>query len=291
MVKKHTREMLVALPYFGLMERTLTLKQLRRYLWGTEIDLSELPELLRRLKVQPEDFVFNNRQAEVSQKFWEFVKRNVFWLRFIPFIQFVGVMNSLAHGAVTEGSDIDLFLVTKKNRLWTARGLLMLWLAILGLRAKGKNKACKFSPEFFVDESMLNLESLASANPYVAAFWFADFVPILNSDYFERLWRANSWLKLKLPVAYKSPNLKPEFEKEKGPNFLGRFLEVILGGVLGDRIEAWARGRQINVIERNLAVIGVKPTYIVEHNIVKIHFNDLWPEQVERRIAEFLGES
>ncbi len=280
--------MLVALPYFGLMERNLTLKQIRRYLWAAEVDLSELPELLRRLKVRSEDFVFQSHY-EITQKFWKFVKGKIFWIKFVPFIKFVGVMNSLAHSAVTEESDIDLFVVTRKNRLWTSRGLLILWLTVLNLRAKGDKKACRFSPEFFIDESMLNLESLASTNQYVAAFWLADFVPILNSNYFEKIWRANSWLKSRLPIAYKSPNLRPEFDHERGPNLVGRMGEVILGGALGDRIESWAKERQVNVIERNLAVIGTKPTYIVEHNVVKIHFNDLWPQQVEERITEFLG--
>lgn len=40
---------------------------------------------------------------------------------YIPGISCICVCNSLAMNAAHANSDIDLFIITKKNRLWTAR--------------------------------------------------------------------------------------------------------------------------------------------------------------------------
>lgn len=61
-------------------------------------------------------------------------QRYIAWLRFIPGVQLVAVGNSLSMNATTEDSDIDLFIVTKSDILWTVRLLVTVIFHFLGVR-------------------------------------------------------------------------------------------------------------------------------------------------------------
>lgn len=288
---------LIPLVFFAQFSRPLTLKQLRRYGWGREFSADELKQVLKKTDVKRSgDFYFLDEyhvleymtRLKRAPKFWQKVKKYAWVFANIPFLKMAAVGNTLAYDNVSDNSDIDLFIVAKKNRVWTARAWLLLWLGLLGIRVCSERKYMKFSPEFFVDEAALDLSQCAIANDYYLAFWLADLVPVWNRGYFDTLWRQNSWLKNQLPVAYKSPNVREEFETKVKSSWFAWMVEQILKGSFGDRIEAWARKRQQKIIEKNRRKLGINPSIITDNRVIKIHFNDKRAE-VRDKIEEFLA--
>jgi predicted nucleotidyltransferase len=77
-----------------------------------------------------EDFFFQHRLA-----------MNLF--QFFPQIQMVALCNSRAMGEADENSDIDLFIITKKGNLWTARFLVTFVTSFLGVRRRNTHGLTK----------------------------------------------------------------------------------------------------------------------------------------------------
>ena len=291
------KEALVPLVFFAQFDRPLTLQQLRRYGWGREFGVDELKQIIKKSDMHLSGALCYldethlseyARRQELAKKFWQRVKQSRWVFANVPFIKMVAIGNTLAYDNVHENSDIDLFIVTTSGRVWTARAGLLLWLGLLGLRVRSVKKYLLISPEFFVDETALDLSLCAIANDYYLAYWLADLAPVWRTDYFDTVWNANRWLKDKLPVAYRSPNLRTEFNGPARASWFGWALEKILAGRFGDRIEAWARAKQQRIIDRNKVKLGINPSVIADDHVIKIHFNDKRAE-VRERIEEFLA--
>ncbi len=291
------RRALIPLAFFAQFSRPLTLKQIRRYGWGREFSVDELRQILKKTGTkQSGDFYFLDEyhvleymtRLKRAPKFWQKVKKYLWVFANVPFLKMAAVGNTLAYDNVSDNSDIDLFIVAKKNRVWTARAWLLLWLGILGIRVRSEKKYMKFSPEFFVDEAALDLSQCAIANDYYLAFWLADLVPVWNRRYFDVLWKGNQWLKHDLPVAYRSPNVRGEFVRPVKSSWFAWMVEQILKEKFGDRIEAWAKRKQLRIIEKNKQKLGINPSVITDERVIKIHFNDKRAE-VRDKIEEFLA--
>ena len=129
---------------------------------------------------------------EYEQKLLEKVAKYSSLFRYIPWIQGICICNSLAMNACHPGSDIDLFVITRKNRLWTARIFLTLVLSILGQRKTAKQHAEKFCLSFFISEEAMNLEKIAIENDIYLKYWIETLRPILNRDrVYERFMNTN----------------------------------------------------------------------------------------------------
>ncbi len=119
----------------------------------------------------------------------------------------VALCNSRAMGEANENSDIDLFIITKKNALWTGRFLVTLFSALLGVRRKNTHGLTKGTPEyikktknrfclsFFITEEYLNLSDirLKPRDPYLDR-WMETLIPLVNkNNVYERFIKANSF--------------------------------------------------------------------------------------------------
>ena len=71
------------------------------------------------------------------------------WVSWIPGLRMVAICNSLSMYASDADSDIDLFVVTEKNRLWFVRILMTIVFQILGVRRHGNHVAKRFCLSFF----------------------------------------------------------------------------------------------------------------------------------------------
>jgi hypothetical protein len=284
------KQTLIPLIFFSQFKRPLTLKQLRRYIWGEELSETDLKRILKRTDVkQSGDFYCLDEyhvlevkpRQKLAERFWKKTKKHAWLFANVPFIKMIVVSNTLSYDNVTENSDIDLFVVARNGRVWTTRAFLLAWMTLFGVRVRSEKKFLKFSPEMFVDESAMDLSQCALANDYHLAYWVVDFVPVWKADFFEEFWKSNYWLKQKLPVAYRSPNIKREFMKRDSSSWFAWGLEKILGGSFGDRIERWAKQRQIKIIEKSRERLGINPSVILDDNVIKVHFNDKRAESRE----------
>ncbi len=96
--------------------------------------------------------------------------------RLLPFVKNIGVCNSIALGMADEKSDIDLFVVTRANRLYITRVFLVVLFQLLGVRRHGDKVSGRFCLSFMVDEESLNMANL-----------------MIKDDYYLELWRRNIW--------------------------------------------------------------------------------------------------
>ncbi len=144
----------------------------------------------------------------------------LFILKLFPQVKFVGLSGSLAWKIAKEDDDIDLFVVTSKNRLWTGRFLIVLLAIILGIKrrrgeAVAKNKVCL---NLFFDEREILIPKLKRTR-YVA-MELLSVLPLINKDFlYERLLKANSrWVKSYFPNSLN--NLKAfQIKKENNRSF------------------------------------------------------------------------
>ena len=126
---------------------------------------------------------------------------NIF--KIIPSVKLVGITGALAVNNVEEDDDIDLFIITSRNSLWTTRFLVTLFAELMRRRRHPgdvdvSNKICL---NMFADEDHLAVpkeeQDLFSAHEVVQMklLWERD-----NTYY--RLLRANDWVRKYLPNVY-----------------------------------------------------------------------------------------
>ncbi len=111
-------------------------------------------------------------------------------------IQLVGLSGSIAMRDADPDDDIDLFIITKKSRMWTARFLCFFTAMILGLRRKRNQKkaANKVCLNLFFDERELLVPSY-KRNEYTA-HEVIQMKPLINKNHtYETFLRANNWVK------------------------------------------------------------------------------------------------
>jgi len=203
-------------------------------------DSSELNKLIS----QKNGFYFlKNRQRIVKQRIerqkmadqkWKKAKRLIKLLQIIPFVRLVMVSGSLAMNNTKDKSDIDLLIITKTGRIWTCRGLITLFVHIIGSRRHSnltKDRIC-LNHYLTVKSLKIPFKSLYNAQTY------AHLVPVLNFALYKRFQKANKWIKDYL-VFY--PNAQKGYLKEIKPNqflvFFGKIREIILDKAIGDGIE------------------------------------------------------
>ena len=120
---------------------------------------------------------------EYEKKLWEKVERYNALFQNIPWVSCICICNSLAMNACHKDSDIDLFVITKSNRIWTARIFLTLALSILWERKTSKQHAWKFCLSFFISEDDLSLEKIAIEQDVYLSYWIQTLRPILNREW------------------------------------------------------------------------------------------------------------
>lgn len=119
-------------------------------------------------------------------------------------VKAIGICNSLAYHFTREKSDIDLFIITKKNRLWTARFFCVIPMILLRQRP-GETKKDPVDLSFFVAEDQLNLSDIKidDHDPYLA-FWIKNLTPVFGSDeVWNEFFKQNLWVDEYLPNAHR----------------------------------------------------------------------------------------
>ena len=216
----------------------------------------------------------NNNWAE--RKFQKTV-RIVKIFRYFPFVRMVAICNNLSYSNSRDTSDIDLFVVAKKNQIWLARFFCLLTLKLLALRPTGENRRDKFCLSFFVDENYLDMKSIMLGQHDIHfVYWFVQFLPVYDPEGLnEKLLAANPWIHDYLPNVY--PN---EFINRVEDIPVSRlFSKIIYILTQPPYIARWlyrrARLMQVKIIDRNLqAMVNIDTRVIINEQMLKFHSND-----------------
>ena len=214
--------------------------------------------------------------------------------RFIPFVRMIAVCNSLAISNANENSDIDLFIIAKKDKIWLARFFTVILVKFFDLRPRKDKSKDTFCLSFFIDEDYLNIKNIIlNNNDIYLPHWIQQLVPIYNPDYlYEKFMKANEWYKEYLPNGYNN-----EFVYEVKETYLSRFYNIIISSFFSIPFISYylhniLRKIQILIIDRNLkSLVNLNTKVIVNNQMLKFHDNDRreifykkWKERVNKII-------
>lgn len=299
--RKTKKAVLTPIIFFNWFNFPLSIKEIRRYLWQTESSEEEIVNTIKEIPQinYQEDLVWHGEnigkreeREQTANQLWQVVDKWRWLFSLVPFISEVYVTNTLAYNNSHANSDIDLLVVGKTGRLWTARLFLLLLLNLFKIRVRSVRRFKKFSPEFFVSEKALNIKSLSIEKDYYLSYWLADLVSIWPDGEHRKFRQANNWFKEDLPIAWRSPKIKTY--RYLRPAIARLILEKILVGRWGQKLEDTAYYKQKKLIEKNIRRLGVNPSVTINHDIIKLHFNDrraLIRDTTETTLNDWLGKA
>jgi hypothetical protein len=154
-----------------------------------------------------------NQKAEVYKEIA--LRRGNLIFQF-PFVRGVMMSGSLSKNYADDQTDIDFFIVTKPNRLWIARTLLVLFKRIFLL-----NSHKFFCVNYFVDEEHLEIEE---KNLFTATE-LSTLVPLAGLSSYQRLMDTNKWVNQMLPHATPRNPLSAGSERA---SWFKTFIEITL---------------------------------------------------------------
>lgn len=118
----------------------------------------------------------------IEKKFIEKTIKYIKFIKWIPGLQMIAIWNSVALNSANQNSDIDLFIVSKPNRLWIVRIFTTLIFHILLVRKNRNKHKWRFCLSFFSTTKSLNFEKIAIENDIYLYFWIIYLKPILVYD-------------------------------------------------------------------------------------------------------------
>jgi predicted nucleotidyltransferase len=148
-------------------------------------------------------------------------------LNYFPFVQTVCVSGSLSKNFADRKSDIDFFIITEANRLWTARTC-MHFLKKLSYLAGKQHWFCM---NYYIDEKGMEI----TEKNIFTAMEIVTLKPMAGLDCYKKFMIANSW------TTHYFPQQKSFFSSKSGLKkmFIKRMIEKIFRSKFGDRIEKW----------------------------------------------------
>lgn len=151
------KAILKALIYADIFDYPLKGYEIHKWLIEKQVTLHQVEKGLmkllkkRRVSCKKEFYFLRNKKSLVlkrlkkekqSRKYFIKVKILSKSLQLIPWIKLVGISGGLSLNNASKVDDIDLFIITSKNRLWISRIMAVVILDLLGVRRKvGMSKA------------------------------------------------------------------------------------------------------------------------------------------------------
>lgn len=196
------------LAYHAIFDFPLSQNEIHKFLISdelTEIETIEgkLQTLVRKRKInQHGDFfalshdVFQLRERRriISKKKIKIAHRAACLIGKLPWIKLVAITGALAMENADEGDDVDLMVVSAKDRLWIIRPMVMFLISLFFKRRRPNlpNLTNALCLNLWIDES--SLQVLPPQRNLYTAHELAQMKPIINKDeIYERMMEENTW--------------------------------------------------------------------------------------------------
>ena len=290
--------------YFDVFEYPLTSVEIWKWLYqpAGRYSLHQVvtaladPALAGRLGQQRGFYCLRGREQNIStrleryrvaKKKFAVARRGARVLRLLAFVELVAVCNNVGYNNATPVSDVDFFIVVKKNRLWWTRLWVTLLLTLLRLRRHGTHFADRICLSFYVADDYLDLSGIALQpdDPYLV-YWFATLVPIYDhGGTYERLLAQNRWLQPYLPQWYPNYSNDRHCVSDHAVARLFRSVdERLLRSRRGDWLEASAKRLQLPRVRRYFGAAADQPDcrVVISAVMLKFHKTDRRAEYRQR---------
>ncbi len=126
-------------------------------------------------------------------------------LSVIPSVNFIGISGSLALNTASENDDIDFFVITKSNTIWTTRLFCVILMKALGLYRQDRNFKNKICLNMFISR----LDFKKDRQDLYNAFEISQIYPLVDKkNTYKEFISANSWIDKYLPNARGQNNMQ-----------------------------------------------------------------------------------
>ncbi|MCT4580634.1 MAG: nucleotidyltransferase domain-containing protein [Flavobacteriales bacterium] len=230
---------LKALAYFDVFSYPLSYEELYQYSkFEDKVEFDrELQELIEKQFIHNLDGFYSliedikivkeriEGEKRAEKYLFQAVKKSKLIAKF-PYVRGVFISGSLSKGVMAEDGDIDFFIITKPNRLWIARTLLILYKKTILL-----NSRKYFCVNYFIDEEQLEIEQ---KNRFTATE-IVTLIPMVNNKLYQQFIEANQWINEYYIHAKSTSKYTIELKRSLFQNFV----EPILNMPLGERVDAY----------------------------------------------------
>jgi len=274
------KKIISVLKYFSFFAYQPTLEEIHTFL-PVKIDKNKLkytpPQYsIRKIKDQKSK-IKNSKKKLNSWRFRTYIKL----ISLFPQIKLVGLSGSISMMNAKEDDDIDLFIITAKNRLFTGRLITLILAQLFGLRRNREtresfnNETMKQLNNVFRNKVCLNL-FFDESNLKVPKFKQTEFVghevlqmkPIMiKGDIYERFLKANPWVQAIFPNStWIISKIKDQRSKTSSKLKSLKFKPVFdICALTFDLFERLAKNFQLTSINRHRTTEIITPTQLWFH--------------------------
>jgi hypothetical protein len=198
------------------------------------------------------------RRHAIAQEKWKIVKRCARFLALVPFVRALAGSGSLAVDNTKYTSDLDIFVVVRDGRIWTARLLLLAVSAVLGRRrAYGDQHAPDMLclNHYITDASLLISRDIQNV---CMAMQYACLVPIFEDSLLRKFNQRNQGWMSRFVIGANRPHVLHRYtiQLHGAFSFIKEQMESILLEPIGDSFERFAELLQRHVISRHRSPRG-----------------------------------
>ena len=199
-------------------------------------------------------------KEEYSLEKIKFAKKIIQKISLIPTVYFIGISGALAMKNSDKDDDIDLFVVTAENAVWTTRLMMVTVLNFMGVYRKrnGKNVSNKICLNMLLDDSVLAFPK--DRNDLYTAHEIAQILPVVNKNKtYEKFINSNIWVKDFLPNAFSQKPVIPFVSKT---SFINKAINYLLGI---PTLEFITRSIQFRYMKKNITKETISNNFLAFH--------------------------
>jgi len=203
-----------------------------------------------------------------------------------PYVRAIAISGSLSKNFADENSDIDLFIITAKNRLWIARTLMHAFKKLTFL----VNKQDYFCMNYYIDEEQLEIVEKS----IYTAIEIVTLIPLQGDSVIENFYSANAWTREFLP----NKIMRVSSAKPVKSSFLKRLFEKVLDNSLGNAVDnklmkitadRWLKKTRLKKLNSKGDIMGMDANKHCAKPDPK-NFQTALLEQYENKISQILVE-
>jgi hypothetical protein len=243
--------------YADVFDYPLTIPEIRRYLIGVPASLQKVHAILRNgttvrrylrihgnlvsLAWRNEIIRTRRRRARAAASLWPKASHYGKVIADMPFVRMVAVTGALAMDNVEDGADLDYLVVTRPDRLWTCRALVI---ALVRWAARRGDILC---PNYFLSERAL----IFSEHSLYTAHELVQMVPLGGWETYREMCWLNGWTQDYLPnatgLSLRAVNLlDSNSHLGQRDNKLRSLAETVLRSPVAGWFERWEMNRKID---------------------------------------------
>ena len=143
-----------------------------------------------------------------------------------PFVRGIGISGSLSKNCADSNTDIDFFIITRKNRLWIGRTIMHFFKKLTFLTGH-QHWYCM---NYYIDESALCIEE----KNIFTAVELATLLPVQGKPVLDQFFKSNNWIMSYFP---NQPERTAITVQHPGLLSLKKMIEYLFNNMLGDWLD------------------------------------------------------